>query len=70
MSAESINKTEEMANAVTHGVGAALAVGRRRILFGCVFFFVMEHLKYNHSAWHLFVRAGSTFHFFSVMTLL
>jgi hemolysin III len=34
------------------------------------FFFIRDKVKYNHSIWHLFVLAGSIFHFFSVMTLL
>lgn len=35
-----------------------------------VFFFVKDKIKYSHSIWHIFVIGGSTFHFFSVMTLL
>jgi hemolysin III len=34
------------------------------------FFYVYERMKYNHGIWHLFVLAGSAFHFFSVMSLL
>jgi hemolysin III len=34
------------------------------------FFFINNKIKYNHSIWHLFVLGGSTFHFFSVMSLL
>jgi hemolysin III len=34
------------------------------------FFFIREKIPYNHSIWHLFVLAGSTFHFFSVLSLL
>ncbi|HZB13748.1 MAG TPA: hemolysin III family protein [Chryseolinea sp.] len=34
------------------------------------FFFMREKMPYNHSIWHLFVLAGSTFHFFAVMSLL
>lgn len=34
------------------------------------FFFIREKIPYNHSIWHLFVLAGSTFHFFAVMSLL
>jgi hemolysin III len=34
------------------------------------FFFIKDKIRYFHSIWHLFVLAGSTFHFFSVMTLL
>lgn len=34
------------------------------------FFFVKDNHRYFHSIWHLFVLAGSTFHFFSVLSLL
>jgi hemolysin III len=34
------------------------------------FFFVKDQRRYYHSIWHLFVMAGSTFHFFSVISLL
>lgn len=34
------------------------------------FFFIREKIPYNHSIWHLFVLAGSAFHFFAVMSLL
>ncbi len=34
------------------------------------FFFIRDRIKYNHSIWHLFVLAGSIFHFFSVFSLL
>jgi hemolysin III len=42
--------------------GVAYSVG--------VIFFLLERMKYSHSIWHLFVIGGSTFHFFSVLTLL
>lgn len=32
-----------------------------------VVFFVWERLKFSHVLWHLFVLAGSTFHFFAVL---
>lgn len=35
-----------------------------------VVFFLLERMKFSHSIWHLFVIGGSTFHFFSVLTLL
>lgn len=35
-----------------------------------VFFFVREKMRYSHGIWHAFVIAGSSFHFFSVLTLL
>jgi hemolysin III len=34
------------------------------------FFFIKDKNKYYHSIWHVFVLAGSTFHFFSVIALL
>ncbi|HEY9045759.1 MAG TPA: hemolysin III family protein [Ohtaekwangia sp.] len=34
------------------------------------FFFVKDKIRYYHSIWHLFVLAGSTAHFFSVIGLL
>jgi hemolysin III len=34
------------------------------------FFFVKDNKRYYHSIWHLFVLLGSTFHFFSVISLL
>jgi len=33
-------------------------------------FFVKDKIKYFHAIWHLFVLAGSVFHFFSIITLL
>jgi hemolysin III len=33
-------------------------------------FFLRDHVKYNHSVWHLFVVGGSVLHFFAVLTLL
>ena len=42
--------------------GAAYSVG--------VIFFLLDRVKYSHSVWHMFVLGGSTFHFFSVLTLL
>lgn len=34
------------------------------------YFFVKDRIKYFHSIWHLFVLAGSGFHFFAVLNLL
>lgn len=34
------------------------------------YFFVKDRIKYFHSVWHLFVLAGSIFHFFAVLNLL
>ncbi len=33
-----------------------------------VIFYAWRQLKYSHGIWHLFVMAGSTFHFFAVLT--
>ena len=33
---------------------------------GGTVFYMWERLPYNHAIWHLFVLAGSTFHFFAV----
>ncbi|MEJ1343462.1 MAG: hemolysin III family protein, partial [Candidatus Sedimenticola sp. (ex Thyasira tokunagai)] len=32
-----------------------------------VIFYVWKSLAYHHAVWHLFVLAGSTFHFFAVL---
>lgn len=32
--------------------------------------YLMNKVKFNHGIWHLFVLAGSTFHFFAVLTLM
>jgi hemolysin III len=32
-----------------------------------VIFFVWKRMPYNHAIWHLFVMAGSAFHFFAVL---
>ena len=32
-----------------------------------VIFYVWEKLPYNHAVWHLFVLAGSIFHYFSIL---
>lgn len=34
-----------------------------------IIFYVSRRIRYSHAIWHLFVMAGSSFHFFSVMTL-
>lgn len=45
------------------------------ILGGCFYtlgtiFFMKDKIKYFHAIWHLFVLAGSSFHFFSILGLL
>lgn len=32
--------------------------------------YLMNKIKFNHGIWHLFVLAGSAFHFFAVLTLM
>jgi len=39
--------------------GASYSVG--------VVFYLADRMRYNHAAWHLFVLAGSTCHFFAVL---
>jgi hemolysin III len=46
-----------------------LALGGLAYTLGVVFY-VWERLPYNHAIWHLFVIAGSTLHFFSVLYTL
>lgn len=37
---------------------------------GGVYFFVKENVPYYHTVWHVFVLAGSAFHFFSIFLYL
>ena len=46
-----------------------LALGGLAYTLG-VIFYVWKRLPYNHAIWHLFVIAGSTMHFFSVLHTL
>jgi hemolysin III len=46
-----------------------LALGGLAYTLGVVFY-VWKRLPYNHAIWHLFVIAGSTLHFFSVLHTL
>ncbi len=46
-----------------------LALGGLAYTLG-VIFYVWNRLPYNHAIWHLFVIAGSTLHFFSVLYTL
>ena len=32
-----------------------------------VIFYVLKRYRYMHSIWHLFVLAGSVFHYFSIL---
>ena len=46
-----------------------LAVGGLSYTLGAVFY-LMKGRRWMHAVWHLFVLAGTTMHFFSVMSLL
>ncbi|VAW69261.1 FIG01964566: Predicted membrane protein, hemolysin III homolog [hydrothermal vent metagenome] len=52
-------------NVATGGL-ALLVLGGLSYTFG-VIFYVWEKLPYNHAIWHLFVLAGSVFHYFSIL---
>ncbi|GAB5399624.1 MAG: hypothetical protein Aureis2KO_12090 [Aureisphaera sp.] len=43
-----------------------LAVGGAFYTLGIVFY-IIEKIPYNHTIWHLFVLAGSIFHFFFIL---
>jgi len=55
-----------MLDAVATGGLVLLLIGGLCYTIGAVFF-VWEKLAYNHAIWHLFVLAGSVFHFFSIL---
>jgi hemolysin III len=55
--------------AMTFNGLALLIAGGLSYTVGTIFF-LRDHVKYNHSAWHLFVIGGSVLHFFSVLTLV
>ena len=42
-----------------------LLIGGLFYSFGVVFY-VWDKLAFNHAIWHMFVLAGSVFHFFSI----
>jgi len=46
-----------------------LVLGGASYTIGTIFF-MKDKIKYFHGIWHLFVLGGSTFHFFSVISLL
>jgi hemolysin III len=50
------------------GFGMVMAGGAFYTL-GTVFF-LRDHIRYNHSVWHVFVIGGSLCHFFAVLSLL
>lgn len=46
-----------------------LVLGGVLYTLGTLFYF-RDKMNFNHGIWHLFVMAGSIFHFFSIMSLL
>ena len=56
-------------NAMTFTGFMLLIMGGAFYTLGTIFF-IKDKIKYFHSIWHLFVLAGSAFHFFAVLTLL
>jgi hemolysin III len=50
--------------------GFALLLWGGIMYTGGTVLYVMKRVKWTHSAWHLFVLAGSVFHYFSVLTLV
>ncbi len=46
-----------------------LVIGGLFYTFGAIFY-VWRKVKYHHMVWHLFVLAGSVFHYFSVLSIL
>lgn len=57
---------QEMMNAVPPGGVALIFAGGAAYTLG-VIFYAWQKLPYNHAVWHLFVLAGSLFHFFAVL---
>ena len=47
--------------------GMALLVAGGLAYTGGVYFYARPHRRYAHFVWHLFVMAGSAFHFFAVL---
>lgn len=55
-----------MLTAIDKGGLVLLLLGGLAYSFG-VIFYAWEKLPYNHAIWHLFVMAGSAFHFFAIL---
>lgn len=48
-------------------VGALVMMGLGGLFYTVgIFFYVKDKIPYNHAIWHLFVLAGSAFHFFGI----
>ena len=71
---------EELANALTHGVGAAAALAAGAVLVTLAWllaggiaytagtaFYLRPHARWSHAIWHLFVIVGSLCHYVAVM---
>jgi hemolysin III len=63
-----IASREVLANVETTGIILIIAGGVSYMLG--VPFYVWKKLPYNHAIWHIFVLAGSIFHYFAVLTIL
>ena len=57
---------DEIANALTHGLGAAAALAGGVFYTLGTYFYHRESIPYAHAIWHLFVIAGSVCHFVAV----
>ncbi|MFN8443447.1 MAG: hemolysin III family protein [Caldilineaceae bacterium] len=55
-----------MLNSVAPGGLALLAAGGLAYMLGCIFY-VWRRIPYHHAIWHVFVLAGSAFHYFAVL---
>ena len=55
----------EMLTKIPIGGLLFLLAGGLAYTFGTIFF-VLDRIPYNHAVWHLFVLAGSVFHFFAI----
>ena len=53
-------------DAVSPGGLVLIALGGLAHTIGVVFY-AWERLPYNHAVWHVFVLAGSVFHFFAML---
>jgi len=58
--------TKPMLSAVAPGGLLLLLLGGLAYT-GCVIFYAWRRMPYHHAIWHLFVLAGSVFHFFAVL---
>jgi len=48
-------------------VGALVRMGIGGLFYTVgIYFYAKDKIPYNHAIWHLFVLAGSAFHFFGI----